>query len=97
VARRLHRFATGLMVVALALGLVLWLGYGLGRGQPWLYAKLGLVAVAIGYHHFCRRLLRDFERAANHRGSRWLRVFNEIAVLLFTLIVVLVVVRPFAA
>ena len=97
-ARRLYRFSSLLMVVAIALGLVLWLGYGIGKqgpGNGWLYAKLVLVVVAIGYHHGCRSLLRKFEEFANTRSERWFRVFNETSVLLFTAIVVLVVVKPF--
>lgn len=94
-AHRLHRFSTLLMLPALALGLWLWLGYGIGAGDGWLHAKLALVVAAIGYQHACGRLLRDFEQFANRRSERWLRVFNEAAVLVFTAIVVLVVVKPF--
>ena len=96
-ARRLHRFAGLLMLPALALGLVLWLYYGIGRapGNYWLHAKLALVLVAIGYHHGCGLLLRKFEQFANRRSDRWLRVWNEAAVVLFAAIVVLVVVKPF--
>jgi len=96
-ARKLYRFSGLLMVVALALGLALWLGYGIGRGphNGWLHAKLALVAVAIGYHVACGSLLRKFEKFANARSDRWLRVFNEAAVLLFAVVVVLVVVKPF--
>jgi putative membrane protein len=96
-ARRLYRFSSLLMVVAIALGLTLWLGYGIGRGphNGWLDAKLLLVIVAIGYHHACRRFLRDFEKFANRRRERWYRVFNEVAALLFAAIVILVVVKPF--
>jgi putative membrane protein len=96
-ARKLYRFATILMVVAITLGLVLWLYYGIGRGPGnyWLHAKLLLVLVVIGYHHMCLSLLRRFERFDNRRSERWLRVFNEVSVLLFTAIVVLVVVKPF--
>jgi protoporphyrinogen IX oxidase len=43
----------------------------------------------------CRRLLRDFEKLANRRSDKWYRVFNEVSVLLFVAIVVLVVVKPF--
>ena len=96
-ARKLYRFSSLLMVIAIALGLVLWLGYGVGKGphNHWLDAKIALVVVAIGYHHACRSLLRKFEEFANTRSERWFRVFNETAVLLFTAIVVLVVVKPF--
>ena len=96
-ARKLYRFSSLLMIAAIALGLLLWLAYGIGRGPGnyWLHAKLLLVVLAIGYHHACRSLLRKFEQFANVRSERWFRVFNESAVLLFTAIVVLVVVKPF--
>ncbi len=96
-ARRLHRFAGLLMIPALVLGLVLWLYYGIGRGagNGWMHAKLLLVVGSIGYHHVCGRALRQFEQFANRRSERWFRVFNEVTVLLFAAIVVLVVVKPF--
>lgn len=96
-ARKLQRFSTLLMWPALLLGLWLWLGYGVGRGpgSGWMHAKLALVLVVIGYHHVCRRLLRSFEQFENRRSHRWFRVFNEVSVLAFAAIVVLVVVKPF--
>ena len=96
-ARKLYRFSSLLMVVAIGLGLVLWLVYGVGKGPHnyWLHAKIALVVVAIGYHHACGSLLRKFEAFANVRSERWLRLFNEASVLLFAAIVVLVVVKPF--
>jgi len=96
-ARKLYRFAGILMVPAVLLGLVLWLGYGvgLGAGHGWMHAKLLLVLAVLGYHQGCGRLLRGFEQAANQRSERWYRVFNESSVLLFAAIVVLVVVKPF--
>ena len=96
-ARRLYRFASILMVPALLLGLWLWLGFGVGRGpgSGWMHAKLALVVAAVGYHHVCRAQLRRFEQSANHRSERWYRVFNEVAIVLFAAIVILVVVKPF--
>jgi putative membrane protein len=97
-ARKLYRFSSLLMVVAIALGLVLWWQLWAvlkAPGNYWLHAKLALVVGAIGYHHVCRSLLRRFEEFANEKSERWFRVFNETAVVLFTLIVVLVVVKPF--
>jgi len=96
-ARRLYRFTNLLSFPAIALGLVLWLGYGVGKGPGayWLHAKIVLVVAAIGYQQVCAHLLRRFESFANARSERWFRVFNEAAVLLFAAIVVLVVVKPF--
>ncbi|MBI5255551.1 MAG: CopD family protein [Burkholderiales bacterium] len=94
-SRKLYRFSNLLMVVAITLGLVLWLGYGVGQGQGWMHAKLLLVVGVIGYQHVCRTMLRRFEQLANQRSHRWYRVFNEVTVLLFAAIVVLAVVKPF--
>ena len=96
-ARKLYRFSSLLMIPAIGLGLWLWLGYGIGRGlgSGWMHVKLLLVLLAIGYHHACRSMLRKFEQFANTRSERWFRVFNESAVLLFTAVVILVVVKPF--
>ncbi|MGI9154777.1 MAG: CopD family protein [Rubrivivax sp.] len=96
-ARKLLRFSSILMWPALALGLLLWLfyGVGLGPGQGWMHAKLALVLLVIGYHHMCRGLLRSFERGSNRRSHRGVRVFNAVSVLAFAAIVMLVVVKPF--
>jgi len=96
-AHKLYRFSVILMVPALALGLVLWLYFGVGRGpgSGWMDLKLVLVLAAIGYQHVCRALLRRFEKLSNRRRDTWYRWFNEITVLLFAAIVVLVVGKPF--
>lgn len=96
-ARKLLRFTTLLAVPALALGAVLWLGYGVGRGSGngWMHAKLLVVVLALGYHHACARLLRQFVANQNRHGHVWFRWFNEVPVLLMLAAVVLVVVKPF--
>ncbi|MCW7539099.1 CopD family protein [Aquabacterium sp. A7-Y] len=96
-AHKLYRFMSLLMVPALGFGLWLWLGYGIGKGSGngWLHAKLALVVALIGYHHYCRRLLREFEQLGNRRSHTWYRWFNEAPVLGLLLVVVLVVVKPF--
>ena len=80
-------------VALFALGVWLWMGWGVSGG--WLHAKLMLVLLVVGYHHACRSLLRRFENFTNQRSERWFRVFNEVSVVLFVAIVVLVVVKPF--
>ena len=95
-ARKLYRFSTLLMIPALGLGLLLWLHYGIGKGpgQIWLHIKLTLVIGVVAYHHVCLRLLRQFEALRNQRSHKWLRVFNEVSVLLFAATVCLVVIKP---
>ncbi|UYO94846.1 CopD family protein [Pollutimonas sp. M17] len=94
-ARRLYRFMTPLAVLAVAFGLWLFIGYGLGMGQGWMHAKLTAVVLLIAYHVCCGRMLKTFERGANMRSHRFYRWFNEIPVLLLLVVVALVVVRPF--
>ncbi len=94
-ARKLYRFSSLLMIPALALGVWLWLLNFHGYNRGWLHAKLVLVVLAVGYHHACRSLLRKFEQFANRRSDRWYRAFNEVPLLIFAGIVVLVVVKPF--
>lgn len=94
-ARKLYRFSTLLMIPAIGLGLWLWLSNRQAYEVGWFHAKLLLVALVIGYHYACRSLLRKFEQFDNRRSERWFRVFNEVTVVLFTAIVVLVVVKPF--
>jgi protoporphyrinogen IX oxidase len=93
--RKLFRFMTVIAVPALVCGLWLYLGVGIGRGQGWMHAKLGVVVLVIAYHFVCGRLLASFERGENRRTHRWYRFFNELPVLALLAAVILVVVKPF--
>lgn len=61
----------------------------------WLHAKLTLVALLLGYHIWCYRLLVTFRADANRHSERWFRWFNEVPSLLLLAIVLLVVLKPF--
>lgn len=74
-------------------GTWLWLGYGFSGG--WLHAKLALVAVLVGYHLWCGRIVRTFAHDANTRGHVFYRWFNEFPVLILVAVIILVVVKPF--
>jgi protoporphyrinogen IX oxidase len=80
-------------VLTIAFGLWLWLGYGISGG--WLHVKLALVAVLIGYHAYCGKLLADFKHDRNRRGHVFYRWLNELPVLILAAIVILVIVKPF--
>lgn len=80
-------------IITIALGLWLWLGYGITGG--WLMAKLALVAVLIVYHLYCGKLLLDFKHDRNTHSHVWYRWFNELPVLILIAAVILVVVKPF--
>ncbi len=80
-------------VLTVVFGTWLWLGYGIGGA--WLHAKLALVALLVGYHLYCGKLLRDFKHDRNRHGHVWYRWFNEAPVVLLIAIVLLVVLKPF--
>ena len=94
-ANKLFRFMTPLGVLAVLLGLVLWLGLGLGNGQGWVHAKSLLVLGLIGFHISCRNRLEEFNRGEHRHSHVWYRWYNEIPVVLLVAIVILVVLKPF--
>jgi putative membrane protein len=94
-AQRLYRFMAPLAVLTIALGLWLFLGFGLGRGQAWMHAKLFFVALLVAYHLACGHFLRRFANDTNTHSHRFFRWFNEIPVILLLLVITLVIVRPF--
>ena len=84
------------MAVTVLLGIWLivetWPAYAT---SGWLWTKVFLVVLLIGYHHFCQRLIRQFAQDSVQYSERFLRIFNEIPVLLLFGIVLLVVLKPF--
>ena len=92
-ADKLYRFMTPLGVLALVLGLWMWLGYGVVGG--WLHAKLVFVLGLVGYHGYCKKLLEQFRVGRNDKSHVWFRVFNELPVFALLFSVILVVVKPF--
>jgi putative membrane protein len=61
---------------------------------PWLQVKLVLVALVIGYHLWCYRLVAAFAQRRPTHSERWFRWFNEVPSLLLIAIVILAVVKP---
>jgi putative membrane protein len=85
------------MLVTWATGL--WLAFGEGviswRYDGWMHAKLLLVVLLTGVHHMMVKWMRTFAADANARSGRYYRMMNEVPTLLFIVIVILVIVRPF--
>lgn len=92
-SRRLYKFVTPIGLGAVILGLWLWFGYGFTGG--WLHAKTLLVVFLLGYHFYCGHLYRLFAAGKNRHSHVWYRWFNEIPVLMLTVITLLVVLKPF--
>ena len=80
-------------LLTIALGVWLWLGYGITGG--WLHAKLALVAALVIYHIYCGKLLFDFKHDRNTRSHVYYRWFNEIPVFFLIGVILLVELKPF--
>lgn len=84
------------MILTLVFGIwLLVLGWSAFAASGWIWVKIAGVVALLGYHHYCGRLIRDFEADANRHSQRFYRMFNEVPTLLLIAIVVLVVVKPF--
>ena len=93
--RKLYRFITPLMWLMIGFGL--WLifinGWGWFSVQTWLHIKLVLVAILIGYHFYCGKIVNDFQDDRNVRNHVFYRWFNEVPVLFLFAVVILAVIK----
>lgn len=95
-ARRLYRFVTPFMFLAImfGLGMVAWTpDYYLKAG--WLWLKLGGVVFLVAYHIICGRYVAAINSDNNAHGHVFYRFFNEVPVLFLFAIVMLAVLKPF--
>jgi len=88
--RRLYGFGHTMFGIAVALGVVLWLGYRVApaaypdivSGMHWLDAKLGLVALMLIYYIVTGRWLKRVAAGGALPSPITLRWFNELPLLL---------------
>ncbi|MEM9213935.1 MAG: protoporphyrinogen oxidase HemJ [Cyanobacteria bacterium P01_F01_bin.150] len=57
----------------------------------WLHVKLSFVVVLIGYHFYCRRIMKQLEAGTCGWTGQQLRALNEFPTLLLVVIVMLVI------
>ena len=89
---------TPAMIVVWVLGIALALNLGLADGAPglgWLHLKLLLVFLLTGYHGWAIGYAKKLAAGKPTLAGKQLRMLNEIPALAVTLIVVLVIVKPF--
>ncbi len=92
-AEKLFRFSNVMALLAMILGLVLWLGYHISGG--WMHAKLGLVLGLIAYQVQTYRYIARMKQNEPLRTSLYFRIYNEAALILVVPILILVVLKPF--
>lgn len=59
--------------------------------ETWLHVKLTLVALLIGYHHYCARLMKQMAAGKFTWGSQQLRWLNEVPTIFLVVIVLLAI------
>ena len=95
-ARKLYRFVTPFMFIAIALGLAMVAsnpGYYLQSG--WMLVKLAAVGALVVYHFQCGHYVKKISAGTNTHGHVYYRFFNEVPVLFLFGIVLLAVLKPF--
>lgn len=91
--RRLFRFGHVMFGLMVALGLMLWLHFGIAGG--WLHAKLLLVVLMLVHFIIAGRWLKAVESERPLPSATTLRWFNELPVVLLVAIIWLVLAKPF--
>jgi putative membrane protein len=95
-SRRLYRFVTTFMFIAIALGIAMMAqnpDYYLQA--TWLWLKLAGVAFLVVYHFQCGRYVTAINADTDHHSHVFYRFFNEVPVLFLFAIVLLAVLKPF--
>lgn len=90
--KRLYNIITtpGMLVtVAMAIGLISTEPEILKSG--WLHIKLGLVLLLIGYHHYCKRIMKQLANDECKWTGQQFRALNEAPTIMLVLIVLLAV------
>lgn len=64
--------------------------------QAWFWVKISFVVFLVIYYHACTYFMKQFRDDKNTRSHVFYRWFNEVPVVCLIVIVIMVVVRPFA-
>ena len=70
-------------------------GWDAYRETGWLWTKLIIVALLVGYHMYCGALINAFADDRNTHTHTFYRWFNELPLVFLITIVALAVVKPF--
>ncbi|MDA0219500.1 MAG: protoporphyrinogen oxidase HemJ [Proteobacteria bacterium] len=94
--RLLRGIVNPAMIVALVLGILLFLNRGEGIWQEgWWRVKLLMLVVMFAIHGFLSRWRRAFAEGKNPHSARFYRWINEAPAVLMVVIVLMAVAKPF--
>ena len=83
------------MIVTILAGLMISAIYGFGNLGGWFHIKMLLVLMMTGLHGFFAVCRKKFERGENKIKENHYRILNELPVVIFIFIVILVIIKPF--
>lgn len=89
--RLYHIITTPGMLVAVTMAIALLITEPEVLQDFWMHIKLSLVAVLLGYHHYCGRLMKQLHAGKFTWTGQQLRVLNEAPTVLLLAIVLLAV------
>jgi len=92
-AEKLLEFSTIMAALAITLGMILWLYYGITGG--WMHAKLILVGLLVAYQFQTFRYFSQMKRDEVLNTSLFFRLYNEGALIMVVPILILVELKPF--
>ncbi|MCP5423460.1 MAG: CopD family protein [Gammaproteobacteria bacterium] len=85
----------GVLTLVFGIWMLVDFAWALYGRMGWLHVKLTLIALMIGYHIWCGKLMLDFKHDRNRHSHVWYRWFNEVPVIFLVGIIMLSVLRPF--
>lgn len=83
------------MIATLIFGVLLADIYGWQSLGIWFHLKISLVILMTVVHGLLSRWRKDFVKGQNKHSAKFYRLVNEIPTVLFILIVILVIIKPF--
>jgi len=83
------------MIITIIAGLLLASVYGFGNMGMWFHLKMLLVLIMVAMHSFFAVCRKKFEKGENKIKEKHYRILNEMPVVLFIFIVILVIIKPF--
>lgn len=92
-AKKLYGFMTIMMMIAIGSGIWLWLAYGFTGG--WLHVKLLFVVLMLVYHFWCKKRTSEMQQGHLDHSGIFYRWMNELPLILLSVILIMVVVKPF--
>jgi len=83
------------MIITILAGLLLAYIYGFGNLGSWFHIKMTLVIIMTALHGFLAMCRKRFDKGINKYSEKFYRILNEVPVVIFILIVILVIIKPF--